>query len=78
MNFYEFLNPKLSLQLLLKWLFNFLFEGATALNIAAHNGQRDIVILLLKFGAEPSICDNLGRSAVDVAHLAGHEHIRLS
>ncbi|VDM97292.1 unnamed protein product [Thelazia callipaeda] len=54
------------------------YQGATALNIAANNGQRDIVILLLRFGAEPSICDNLGRCASDVAQLAGHDHIRLS
>uniref|UniRef100_A0A915Q871 Uncharacterized protein n=1 Tax=Setaria digitata TaxID=48799 RepID=A0A915Q871_9BILA len=52
------------------------YQGATALNIAAHNGQRDIVMLLLRFGAEPSICDNLGRCASDVAQLAGHDHIR--
>lgn len=52
------------------------YQGATALNIAANNGQRDIVMLLLRFGAEPSICDNLGRCASDVAQLAGHDHIR--
>uniref|UniRef100_A0A8R1U281 ANK_REP_REGION domain-containing protein n=1 Tax=Onchocerca volvulus TaxID=6282 RepID=A0A8R1U281_ONCVO len=52
------------------------YQGATALNIAANNGQREIVMLLLKFGAEPSICDNLGRCASDVAQLAGHDHIR--
>uniref|UniRef100_A0A9J2PTX4 ANK_REP_REGION domain-containing protein n=1 Tax=Ascaris lumbricoides TaxID=6252 RepID=A0A9J2PTX4_ASCLU len=52
------------------------FQGATALNIAAQIGHRDLVVLLLKFGAEPSLCDNLGRNAADVAQLAGHEHIR--
>ncbi|VDK17475.1 unnamed protein product [Anisakis simplex] len=52
------------------------FQGATALNIAAQIGHRDLVVLLLKFGAESSLCDNLGRNAADVAQLAGHEHIR--
>ncbi|VDO29548.1 unnamed protein product [Onchocerca flexuosa] len=52
------------------------YQGATALNIAANNGQREIVMLLLRFGAEPSICDNLGRCASDVAQLAGHDQIR--
>ncbi|KHN71522.1 Ankyrin repeat domain-containing protein 50 [Toxocara canis] len=51
-------------------------KGATALNVAAQIGHRDLVVLLLKFGAEPSLCDNLGRNAADVAQLAGHEHIR--
>lgn len=51
------------------------FQGATALNIAAQIGHRDLVVLLLKFGSEPSLCDNLGRNAADVAHLAGHEQI---
>lgn len=55
---------------------NFALKGATALNIAAQIGHRDLVVLLLKFGAEPSLCDNLGRNAADVAQLAGHEHIR--
>ncbi|TKR68576.1 hypothetical protein L596_024540 [Steinernema carpocapsae] len=50
-------------------------EGATALNIACNIGNRDIVALLLRYGADPTIHDHVGRCAVDIARLAGHDNI---
>uniref|UniRef100_A0A1I7ZIL4 ANK_REP_REGION domain-containing protein n=1 Tax=Steinernema glaseri TaxID=37863 RepID=A0A1I7ZIL4_9BILA len=50
-------------------------EGATALHIACNLGNRDIVALLLRYGADPTIHDLLGRCAVDIAMLAGHDGI---
>ncbi|CAJ0941074.1 unnamed protein product, partial [Mesorhabditis belari] len=51
-------------------------QGASALSIASQLGNRDLVVLLLKFGAEPNQRDKMGRSCLDVARLSGHEHIR--
>ncbi|CAI4230593.1 unnamed protein product [Auanema sp. JU1783] len=50
-------------------------QGASPLSIAAQLGYRDMVILLLRFGAEPSLRDHMGRTALDVAKISGHEHI---
>lgn len=50
-------------------------QGATALSIAAQIGDRDLVNLLLKFGAEPKIQDSMGRTAMDVALISGNDSI---
>ncbi|KAF1762040.1 hypothetical protein GCK72_010302 [Caenorhabditis remanei] len=50
-------------------------QGATALSIAAQIGDRDLVNLLLKFGAEPKIKDSMGRTAMDVALISGNDSI---
>ena len=34
------------------------------------------MVLLLRFGADPALRDEMGRTALDVAQLSGHEHIR--
>ncbi|VDM65535.1 unnamed protein product [Strongylus vulgaris] len=54
----------------------FLFEGASALSVAAQQGNREMVVLLLRMGAEPSLKDLDGRTALDVATMYGHETIR--
>lgn len=53
-----------------------IFQGASALSVAAQLGHRELVVLLLRFGADPALRDEMGRTALDVAQLSGHEHIR--
>lgn len=43
--------------------------------MAAQLGQREIVSLLLKFGADASLRDAMGRSAADAALLTGQHAI---
>ncbi|CAB3401444.1 unnamed protein product [Caenorhabditis bovis] len=50
-------------------------QGASALSIAAQIGDRDLVTLLLKFGADATIRDSMARTPIDVARLSGHESI---
>lgn len=49
--------------------------GFTALMAAAQNADTDLVRLLLAHGADPSIRDDQGRSAADIALSAGHTEI---
>ncbi|KXS14498.1 ankyrin repeat protein, partial [Gonapodya prolifera JEL478] len=42
------------------------------LRLAAQNGRRDIVRLLLDWGADPGVCDTNSRSALDMASEKGH------
>ncbi|VDM56257.1 unnamed protein product [Angiostrongylus costaricensis] len=39
-------------------------------------GNRDLVVLLLRMGAEPSLKDLAGRTALDVATIYGHDAIK--
>jgi len=48
-------------------------DGATALHIAASLGERDMVELLLKAGADPDILDARQRSAADLAAAAASD-----
>ena len=50
-------------------------KGATALGIAAKNGQDDIVRLLLENGADPNIGGKSGITPIDAACLSGHANI---
>ncbi|ETN70397.1 ankyrin repeat protein [Necator americanus] len=50
--------------------------GASALSVAAQQGNRELVVLLLRMGAEPSLKDLDGRTALDVATMYGHDTIR--
>ena len=50
-------------------------EGATALGIAAKNGQDDIVRLLLENGADPNIKSRTGITPLYAACLYGHTEI---
>lgn len=49
--------------------------GFTPLMAAAQNGDADLLRLLLAHGADPSIRDDQGRSAADIALSAGHTEI---
>jgi ankyrin repeat protein len=49
--------------------------GFTALMAAAQNADTDLLRLLLAHGADPSITDEQGRSAADIARAAGHTEI---
>ncbi|KJH52576.1 ankyrin repeat protein [Dictyocaulus viviparus] len=51
-------------------------QGASALSVAAQQGNRELVVLLLRMGAEPSLKDLAGRTAFDVATMYGHDTIR--
>uniref|UniRef100_A0A0K0DCA7 ANK_REP_REGION domain-containing protein n=1 Tax=Angiostrongylus cantonensis TaxID=6313 RepID=A0A0K0DCA7_ANGCA len=51
--------------------------GASALSVAAQQGNRDLVVLLLRMGAEPSLKDLAGRTALDVATIYGHDTIKV-
>lgn len=51
-------------------------QGASALSVAAQQGNRELVVLLLRMGAEPSLKDLAGRTALDVATMYGHDTIR--
>lgn len=49
-------------------------QGA-ALRIAAHQGDEKMVSLLMKYGADPSACNENGHSAIDYAEKAKHEKL---
>ncbi|MCI4407481.1 MAG: ankyrin repeat domain-containing protein [Thermofilum sp.] len=49
--------------------------GSTPLHYAAYNGHTDFVKLLLENGADPSIKDNSGKTAADLARERGHIEI---
>jgi hypothetical protein len=48
-----------------------LFSHETALTYAVAKGNDSIVKTLLKFGANPDLCNNQGRSALDIAAYEG-------
>jgi ankyrin repeat protein len=48
-------------------------SGATALHIAAGEGQADMVASLLAAGADPALTDGAGRTPAAVARLMGHQ-----
>ena len=50
-------------------------SGKTALMYAAGVGSNNIVKMLLKKGADPSVTDNHGQTAVDYAEANGHEKV---
>lgn len=47
-------------------------NGCTPLHVAAKWGEREVVELLLKEGAEKSLKDNKGRTAASIAHDSGN------
>ena len=49
-----------------------LIHGRTALHLAVAAGNRGVIDLLLRSGADPGQRDNCGSSAVDIARLHGH------
>jgi len=49
--------------------------GATALHLAAANGNAALVRSLLVAGADPSMADRKGRTPGNVAVAAGHEGV---
>lgn len=49
--------------------------GFTALMAAAQNADTDLLRLLLAHGADPSIRDDQGRTAADIAVSAGHTEV---
>ena len=49
-------------------------DGTTALGMAAYHGYRQMVSLLLRAGADPTIHDNEGWIALDTAQAQGHQH----
>ena len=49
--------------------------GFTALMAAAQNGDADLLRVLLAHGADPSIKDDQGRTAADIAQAAGHTEV---
>ncbi|GMR42082.1 hypothetical protein PMAYCL1PPCAC_12277 [Pristionchus mayeri] len=52
-------------------------QGASSLSVAVQLGHRELVHLLLRLGADPSIRDKAGRTAHDVARITGKENIRV-
>jgi ankyrin repeat protein len=48
-------------------------SGATALHIAAGEGQADMVAALLAAGADPALPDGAGRTPAAVARIMGHQ-----
>ena len=49
--------------------------GFTPLMSASQNGDTELLTLLLAHGADPSVRDDQGRSAADIARAAGHAEI---
>lgn len=49
--------------------------GTTALMIAAIHGNKDLVQLLLRLGADPALADNKGQTALAFARRKGHADV---
>lgn len=50
-------------------------EGMTPLLVACASGRSDLISLLMDYGACPTVRDNSGRSATDIANFHGHPEL---
>ena len=51
-------------------------KGETPMHLACSTGKTEVVETLLKFGADKTIKNSLGQTALDVAFLHGHDHMK--
>jgi ankyrin repeat protein len=54
---------------------SYIFEGETPLHVASGEGYREIVEILIKHGADPSLKSWSGKNAATIARHRDHNHL---